>query len=170
MARAAVLRSLFLAALGACGDTAINQPPDAIQISLSCIEAADHSDLEWIQDEIFTKSCSRFSSCHKGNATSAARLNLEEGNAFERLVGVPSRVCGGDHILVVPGDPAASYLMKVINPDKYPLPDPVGPGTSCPEGDPDEPPESMPYNNPLLCEQKRDAIERWIVSLPADTP
>ncbi|HTM21651.1 MAG TPA: hypothetical protein VL172_14115 [Kofleriaceae bacterium] len=168
MARAAVVRSLWLLAAASCGDTAIHFPaeaPDASAISPACMEAVNHSDLDWIQDNIFSVSCARFTACHKGRATSAEGLNLEINKAAMNLIGVESKVCGLPQVLLRPGDPAGSFLMKVLDPDKYPLPDPVGPGTDCPDGDPEEPPETMPYNNPLLCVEKREAVERWIMSL-----
>jgi hypothetical protein len=170
MARAAVLGSLWLVAAAGCNDTAIRFPPaapDASVISPACMEAVNHSDLDWIQDNIFSVSCARFTACHKGRATSAAGLSLEAGKAAMNLVGVESKVCGLPQVLVRPGDPGGSFLMKSLDADKYPLPDPVGPGTDCPMGDPEKPPQTMPYNNPPLCVEKREAVERWILSLGA---
>lgn len=121
--------------------------PDA-GLSPSCLEAEEHSDLEWIQENILTPSCAKFSACHMGSAPSAAGLNLEEGMSEQSLVGVPSTLFP-DRTLVVAGDPAASYLMVVLGSQEGPL----GIGGT------------MPYNNPLLCAPKRSAIERWISGL-----
>lgn len=143
---------LVLALSSACGDdTSVNQP-DASTVdaapSPSCLEAVNHSDLEWLEDNVFTPSCAAFSPCHKGPAASAGGLNLEAGNVERNLAGEPS-LSFPERTLVVPGDPDNSYLMVVLGSREGPLPD---------EG-------TMPYNNPLLCSQKRAAIERWIVSL-----
>ena len=127
-------------------------PPDAEGPSPSCIEAADHSDLEWIQDNVFSRSCSAFTSCHKGNATSAGDLNLEEGNTFENVVGVPSDVFSGMDI-VEPGVPEESYMLVILG--HY--------GEDDPRIDPEI--GTMPFNNQRICQEKRDAIERWILAL-----
>ena len=58
---------------------------------------------------IFTTSCA-IANCHIGDG--AAQLNLEAGRAFAELVGVPSTQV--DSLLVVPGDPDASYLFEKI--------------------------------------------------------
>jgi hypothetical protein len=124
-----------------------------------CDEAVNHSDLEWIQDNIFSRTCSAFSSCHKGNATSAGMLNLEEGNTFENIVDVRADVCeefaGCDEALdiVEPGVPEKSYMLIILG--------------HYGEGDPRIDPEvgTMPFNNQPICEEKRLAIERWILSL-----
>jgi hypothetical protein len=111
----------------------------------SCLEATMHSDLEWIQDEILTPGCARFTACHQGRALSAAELNLEEGESRDNMVGVASELFP-DYDLVVPGDPENSYLMIILG--HYD--GPVGEGGL------------MPYNNPLLCPEKLEAIDRWI--------
>ncbi len=112
------------------------------------MEAADHSDLEWLQANVFD-SCSAFGVCHKGAAMSAGGLNLESGNTQDAMSGVTSTLFS-DWTLVVPGDPANSYLMVILGAEDGPLKDGVG---------------TMPYNNPLLCQPKLDAINRWITSL-----
>jgi hypothetical protein len=141
--------TLAALALAACSDDTGGEP-DAM-ISPACLEANDHSDLAWLQDNVFTPSCAAFSSCHQGGATAAQGLNLEAGNTEANLVGVNSNRFP-DQILVVPGDPQASYLMVVLGSYE---------GTLSDRG-------TMPPNNPLLCIEKRQAIERWIQSLAAD--
>ena len=157
--------SLLMASACGGGDDDSSQPPDATGPSASCLEAESHSDLEWIQANIFTRSCAGFSACHKGNATSAARLNLEDGNSEGNMVDVLAKSSPADDlglVLVTPGDPMASYLMVLIDHDSEggsysgPLPEDGG---------------TMPYRNPLMCVQKRRAVERWIMQLddgPAD--
>src|SRR5688572_32620636 len=130
-----------------------------MEIPKSCLEAVEHSGFEWIQDNIFSKQCSAFSSCHKGNATSAGELNLEEGNTFENVVDVKSDVCeeypGCDENLdiVEPGVPEKSYMLIILG--HY--------GEDDPRIDPEV--GTMPFNNRPICQEKRDAIERWILSL-----
>jgi hypothetical protein len=143
-------RVLFLVLLlGACGG-GDDGPPDANPF---CLEAVNHSDLEWIQDNIFTPSCSRFSACHQRDnqgrlPREAAFLTLEEGESEEQMVNVPSELFD-EFMRVVPGDPENSYLMIILG---------HFPGPLTEEG-------TMPYNSPLLCVEQRDAIARWITSL-----
>lgn len=145
--------AVVAAALAAsCVETGIRIPDasntDAMP-SASCLEAANHSDLAWLEENVFTPSCSAFSACHKGRALSAGGLNLEPGKVIENLLDQPSLEFPVDETLVVAGDPDASYLMVMIGSRQGTLPEA---GT-------------MPFNNPLLCKPKRDAIERWILSL-----
>ena len=127
----------------ACGGTP-DTPPDAMRDPL-CDEAVDHDDLAWLQQNVFTPSCSNFTVCHKGTATMAARLNLEDGMTHDSLVDVAAEAFP-DYDRVVPGDAENSYLMIILGHFPGPLPEA---GT-------------MPYNRPLLCVEKRDAIQRWI--------
>ena len=60
-----------------------------------------------LENDIFGLSCA-FSSCH-GSGTGGLLLNGEDD--FERLVDIESTMVAGE-ILVVPGDSAASYLIK----------------------------------------------------------
>ena len=59
--------------------TSCSDPDEGL--SESCIEARTHSDFDFVQTEIFDKSCNGFSSCHQGNALQAGGLNLEGGMA-----------------------------------------------------------------------------------------
>jgi len=122
---------------------------DAMPLSPSCMEALDHSDLDWIQDNILTPGCAGFDSCHKGAAAQAGGLNLESGQSQAAMLGIDS-VRFTDWKLVVAGDPTNSYLMVLLTGEGGPLDDDVG---------------TMPYNNPKLCEPKVDAIRRWITGL-----
>ena len=148
-----VLAGAALIALS-CGDDGNGGAPDAAldidaPLSPECAEAVDHADLAWLQENIFTPSCGNFSVCHQGTANAALGLNLEDGNTEANLVGQPSSAYP-DETLVIPGDPANSYLLVVLG--SYDGPQ-LGAGT-------------MPPNNPLLCVEKRQAIERWIQNLP----
>lgn len=154
------LAATLSACLCAC-DTGVDgddgsTAPDAAPISPACQEATEHSDLAWIQDNVFTPSCALASACHQGMAQSAAGLNLEAGMSETNLVNVAAKAEGIEgEIFVVPGDSASSYLMVIIDHESKggrlsgPLP---------PSG-------TMPFNNPLMCVEKRDAIARWIDSL-----
>jgi hypothetical protein len=142
--------------LFACGDDGAPVGPDAampdsMPASVSCMEAENYSDLPSIQSEIFDKSCANFSVCHMGNASSAGGLNLEDGNSEANMVNIDS-VRITDFKMVVPGDPDNSYLMVILGDVDGPITDGIG---------------TMPFNNPILCKEKRDAIRRWIGALPA---
>src|SRR4051812_21776400 len=45
-----------------------------------CMDATTHSDLTWIQDNIFSKQCT-FTGCHNGGSTDAGRLDLRNNAA-----------------------------------------------------------------------------------------
>src|SRR5204863_7256317 len=84
-------------------------PPDANPF---CIEAAQHEDLAWLQENVITPSCARFTACHQGRATEAGGMTLEEGKVISSLVNVDSKLFGpmgtvmhGTWKRVVPGDP-----------------------------------------------------------------
>lgn len=142
---------LLSSAMAACGGGGDDDGGDD---SAACDEATQHSDLAWIQDNIFSQSCTISGSCHRGDATSAQGLSLEPGVAEENLVGQPAQ---GDNAaglnLVEPGNPDQSYIMVVLG-----------------EFGEDDPRLSdqglMPPNSAFNCrEEKRGAIGRWIDSL-----
>lgn len=112
------------------------------------------SDLAWVQQNVFTPSCAAFASCHDG-AMPESNLDLTtEAMSEAGLVGVASLLEPG-MLLVAPGDHEQSYLMVILGHfgEDDPRIDPVI-GT-------------MPFNNPILSAEKRDAVARWIDSLPA---
>jgi hypothetical protein len=115
-------------------------------LSSECQDATTHSDLAWIQDNVFTKACA-FSGCHKGTASSAGFLNLESGMSHANLVAQPTQSVTG-FMRVVAGSDSTSYLMVAIH-------DPSASGPEPQHG-------YMPQGNPELCQEKKDAIGRWI--------
>jgi len=118
--------------------------------SPQCMEAANHSDLPWIEQNIFAASCN-FSGCHD-TATDQGRLDLRPGVSHNSMVGVSS-LLDPTRQLVVPNDVAASYLMLML--DFFPPSMASPPGTLPSVG-------TMPQGSPILCCQKLDAVERWI--------
>src|SRR5262245_12038583 len=114
--------------------------------SPKCMEAVAHSDLAWIQQNVFSASCT-FMACHKGTATDADGLNLEPGMSRDMLVNQDSVQQPG-MMRVMPGNAAQSYLLVAIGQTAGTLPE---------DG-------MMPLNSPQLCHEKRDAIERWIAA------
>jgi len=127
----------------------------------ACVEAPMHSELSWLEQNVFTK-CT-FSGCHNGAMTDAGRLDLQPGKAYTNLVDVDSQIARGPTLvgkakLVTPGDPSRSYLLVMLR-DLTPA-----------QHDPplDEPPASvgyMPQNagGIVTCCQKLDAVSRWIL-------
>lgn len=127
----------------------------------ACTEATTHSDLAWIEANVFNK-CT-FSGCHNGAMTDAGRLDLQPGKSFAALVNKDSEIAVGPTLtgkakLVVPGEPNKSYLlvmMRAVTPAEFvpPL---------------DEPPAAvgyMPQNagGVVTCCQKLDALTRWVM-------
>lgn len=119
--------------------------------SPSCVDAVSHSDLTWIENNIFKSSCN-FSGCH-GSATDLGKLDLSTGSQ-PRLVNVASGL-QPSRKLVVPNDIHASYLMLMVHDF---TPDLATPAGSAPPGG------FMPKSQGLLCCQKLDAMERWIMA------
>lgn len=129
-----------------------------VTTSSACMAAETHSDFTWIKDNIFAANCFG-SSCHTG-ATASGKLDLTD-DPYTTLMGADGMGTMANldpnHMRVVPGDPAASYLFYIIRG----LDEGEDPGTFA------EPPASvgfMPMSNATLCCQKIDAIERWITA------
>lgn len=123
--------------------------------SQQCLDATTHSDLAWIEMNVFRQSCI-FSGCHNGESTGAGELDLRQGMSRSHLVDVTSNL-DPTRKLVVPNDVEASYLMLMLG---Y-----VPPDTANPPGEP--PPASVGFmpqtgGGTLLCCQKLEALERWI--------
>lgn len=142
-----VLGSLFLAV--SCGGGGGDDDTTGVDASVSptCMEATMHDDLAWIQDNVFTRSCAAFSSCHRGSAAGAAGLNLEDGMSEGNLVNIDSTL-NADYKLVLPGDSGNSYLLFMLG--REPVPSDVTIN------------RTMPLGNPLLCDEKIEAVARWV--------
>lgn len=108
-----------------------------------CEQAATHDDLTWIQTNVFSASCAR-STCHT-STNQAGGLVLEQGMSHAYLVGQPSSQHAG-WTRVVAGQPDASYLLVAIG------------GADGPDRG------TMPWQMPMLCQEKIDAIRRWIAA------
>lgn len=156
-----MLRLVALAGvLAACRISLESDEPRACVVDMkapSCVEAANHSDLAWIEQNIFVPNCNLAGggACH-GGASDAGKLDLRVGMSHDHLVGVSSMI-DRTRMLVVPGDVAASYLMLMLSD--------VPPAMASPPGS--RPPSNvgfMPMSNGTLCCQKLDALERWINS------
>lgn len=163
MVRAVLAFSLSLAACGGGGgnsvDAASNDggPTVDAPLSATCIEAETHSDLTWIQANVFSKQCT-FSGCHNGSTGFAGKMDLRAGHSFTSLVGVTAHLCQMTNI-VTAGHPEQSYLMVMLGQQKPADQSPPSCAIDPTVGE-------MPQGNPtvLLCSQKRDAIERWITA------
>jgi hypothetical protein len=132
----------------------------AVSTAAACTDAVTHSDLKWIEDNIFNK-CT-FSGCHNGAATDAGRMDLSPGKSHAALVNVDSEIASGDMLmgkakLVTPMEPSRSYLlvmMRQLSPEQHDpplIPPPASIGY-------------MPQNagGVVTCCQKLDALTRWI--------
>ena len=119
-----------------------------------CASATSHSDLAWIEDNLFANSCDA-SSCH-ASAAAPGKLDLRPMFSHDGLVNVASKI-DTSRKLVVPNDVNASYLMLMLRA--------VPPEMANPPGSP--PPTDigfMPQGGLTLCCQKLDAISRWITA------
>lgn len=125
-------------------DDGAHPPGDGPEALTVCEQAAQHSDLPWIQAHVFTPSCAS-SSCHGGPEPEVG-LSLADGVARANLVDKGSSTKPG-WIRVVPGAPSSSYLLVSLG--RVPGPPPQD--GFMPLGT-DEP----------LCAPKIEAIERWI--------
>jgi hypothetical protein len=120
-----------------------------------CMEAVTHSDLAWVEDNVFATSCN-FSGCHNGASTPQGMVDLRPGMSRAHLVGFASLISGQEsRKLVVPNDVKASYLMLMLGD--------FDPAMATPPG---QPPGIgyMPQGAKILCCQKLDAIDRWITA------
>ncbi len=143
------MRSLFAATLFVIAGCrlALDATPDAsAELSAECVAAQDHSDLAWIQQNVFSANCT-FASCHGGTGAQADHLSLIDGSAHDQLVSRPS-VEQPSWTLVVPADADHSYLMVAIGDVAGPLPK---------DG-------TMPFGLPTMCQDKIESIRRWIAA------
>ena len=140
--------ALGLSIGGCSGDDGGNHDAGIDAISPSCLEALEHSDLTWLQDRVFEPSCANFTACHQGAAPDAGGLSLKRGETHRQLVNIDSKLFM-QFKRVAPNDPANSYLMIITGQYPGPIDAEVG---------------LMPFSSSLLCKEKRDALERWIVA------
>jgi hypothetical protein len=126
---------------------ALDSSPDAgAEVSAECVAAQGHSDLAWIETNVFTANCN-FGSCHGGTGAQADHLSLIAGSVHDQLVGQPS-VEDPSWMRVVASDSDHSYLMVALGAVSGPLPkDGV-----------------MPDGQTPLCQDKIDAVQRWIAA------
>ncbi len=96
--------------------------------------------LSTISSQIFVPRCT---GCHGGGSPSGG-MNLEAGNAYEKLVNVASSEKSGA-IRVIPGDPENSYLVQKLR------------------GDPGIVGLRMPRNGPpYLTDDQINLVKQWI--------
>src|SRR5689334_22509126 len=145
--------SLILVGLVGCGgnhsgDDVDGAPADA---SAACATATTYQDFTSIQENIFKRQCA-FMDCHD-SVSPESMMDLTAPNARDLLVNVDCRLEVAMMPVqlkrVIPGDPMNSYLMQIIGQYPGPLDPDIG---------------TMPENSPLLCKEKRDAIELWITA------
>jgi hypothetical protein len=117
--------------------------------SMACMDATSHQELSWLQKNVFTPQCAAFSGCHDGTNTKQGKIDLRDGHTYTTLVNGPSVLMPGAS-LVVPGDPTTSYLEVMLGSQPGTIDPTIG---------------VMPQSNGgmLLCCQKLDAVERWIM-------
>ncbi len=125
--------------------------------SSACVEAATASDFTFIKAKIFDVNCFG-QACHEAAGTAKLHFSKDvaQADAYTNLMNYQSTV-DPKYQVVVPGDPAASYMDLMIQ--KIP------PRQMTPPASP--PPANigyMPQANPTLCCQKLDAIDRWIAA------
>lgn len=168
MFRHALASLVMLAACRHSLETEPDAPPRDAQVdagpSPSCIEAQSHSDLAFIEDNVFKTSCV-FSSCHDGTGMGAGELDLREFMSHAALVNVDARTDSsaspaGDYKLVVPLQPTQSYLLFMIR--HIPAAQ-MTPPAGTPHNDVGFMPQDDSGDLPPLCIEKREAIERWIM-------
>jgi len=125
------LSILFIIIIG-CTETNISEPETKPDPSLP------FSKFTSIQEKVFTPRCDR-PGCH-GNTNNQADLFLEEGQAFQNLIGVPSLLFPG-LIRVIPDSSSKSLLIKILKGEVLPR---------------------MPLQGSFLSNAVIDSIAKWI--------
>jgi hypothetical protein len=156
MIRLVIVASLFAGCRISLENSSRDQTGGVCAVSSSsqpCLDAVNHSDLAWIEKNVFAPSCD-FPGCHNGAPGGPTKVDLRAGMSYSHLVNVASHV-DPTRKLVVPNDAAASYLLLMLR--SFP-PDMASPPAMPPPGDIG----FMPQNGDVLCCQKLDAVERWV--------
>jgi hypothetical protein len=112
----------------------------------ACEEAKTHSDLAWIQANVFTPTCA-VGGCHHASAAGAGHLSLDDGLSRGQLVNTVS-TSAASWMRVVPSDATESYLLVALGAQSGPRPV---------DG-------LMPLGGRPLCSDEVDAIQRWIAA------
>ncbi|HEY4244970.1 MAG TPA: hypothetical protein VGM88_34380 [Kofleriaceae bacterium] len=169
MLRAAALAALTLAAcrislesddVAPTGDAAEALMCKDNTTATSCVNSATHSDLTFIETNIFANNCV-FSGCHNGENTPQGAVDLRAGMSHASLVGVTSQI-DPTRMLVVPSDLHSSYMMLMLA--DFPASDATPPGTAPPD-DIGFMPQGGDLSRPsILCCQKLGALERWVTA------
>ena len=131
--------------------------PRGCQVSTtlpSCTGAVGHSDLAWIEANVFKDGCN-FSGCHNGAAGNSSTVDLTPGRSYAHLVGFTSHI-DSSRKMVVANNLAASYLLLMLGD--------IAPASASPPASGLPAAGRMPQGAPQLCCQKLDAIERWITA------
>lgn len=121
----------------------------------ACMEAPNHSDLTWIQQNVLTPKCT-FSGCHNGESTPQGMVDLRAGMAQAHLVNFTSML-EPSRKLVVAGQPKQSYLDVMLGTIQPTQADPPAGPVRSDIG-------LMPMSAGVLCCQELDAIDRWIAA------
>lgn len=133
-------------------ETVSNFPRCQDDLAIAQCTAADaHSDLTWLQANVFTPNCGS-AICHGGSV----EPDLQAGATHGSLVTVSSSIFT-DRDLVTPGDINASFLMFMLGYYAADQATPIGATLPQPGG-------YMPLGLPPLCCQKLRAVERWITA------
>jgi hypothetical protein len=115
----------------------------ALVFFAACGEPETPPTLTNVQTKVFNLSCNNFSGCHNG-ASPAGQLSLEDRVELSKLT--MASVADPMRKIIVPGDPASSFMMDKLRNRNVPPP-----GTSMPPGLPIE-------------EDRIDLVERWIAA------
>ena len=136
-------------------DTTMGRPCAISTASPACVDAVNHSDLPWIEQNIFAPSCNFQGSCHDGSNSLQGKVDLRATKSYAHLVNYSS-VLDPTRKLVVPNDVEASYLMLMLRDVAPAMANPPGKAPSV---------GFMPQNTgTTLCCQKLDTLERWIMA------
>lgn len=133
--RGAVAGLLFVIGSG-CSSS---EPPSTSASDQAC-------DLAALQANVLTPKCAS-AGCHDASATAAGDLDLASAGLAARTVGKPATGCGAQ-VLVKPGDPDGSYLLRKV----------VDTRPACGS--------AMPLGGPSLAASEIACLRSWIETLP----